>query len=86
MVNVSIFYSIQKNENNLPTIAFFADEICAKLDQEFFQYWDVPCWGSFRLDVSGVAYIDAVKTTEQYIEELMKLPSPPEKLIQRIQR
>lgn len=86
MVQINIFYSIRKDENNLPTLKLFADEECAKADQEFFNFWDIPCWGAFPLEVSGVAYIDAVVTREEYIKELESSKNLPKNLLHMLRR
>ena len=86
MVKVNVYYSIRKDESNLPSIKFFADEQCAKEDQEYFKYWSEPCYGMFVMDVKGTAYIESVCTPEEFIEELKKLPKIPTTLIKRLKR
>ena len=86
MVKVDVYYSIRKNDKNLPVIKFFADELCAKEDQDYFQYWEEPCYGKFMMDVKGSAYVESVCTVEQFIEELKILPKIPNSLIKRLKR
>lgn len=86
MVKIDVYYSIRKDENNLPTVKFFVDEMCAKEDQKYFKYWEQPCYGKFMMDVKGSTYIDAVCTIEEFIEELKNLPKIPTILIKRLKR
>jgi len=86
MVQVNIYYSLRKNENDLPSLRLFADELCARLDQEYFKYWDKPCYGSFVLDVKGTAYIDAVFTKEEYINELIDKNLLKKELLAELER
>lgn len=87
MVQVKIFYSLRKT-NGLPTLKLFADELCAKSDQELFKFWKEPCYGNFNLDVKGYAYVDAVVTREDYIKELEHLDKSTKisKIIENLRR
>lgn len=49
----------------------FSDGDCARYDQLLY---GSEGYGSFSLTVEGIAYIDAVTTREEYIDELLKLP------------
>lgn len=86
MVQVHIFYSLRKTKENLPELKLFADEDCARLDQEIFKFWDSPCYGSFLLEVSGVAYVDAVTTREDYMKELEDSDVLHQKITSKLQR
>ena len=86
MVQLNIYYSVRKADDNLPTLKFFVDEECAKLDQEHFKFWEKSCHGFFGLDIKGTAYIDQVVTKEEYIEELENMTNPPTDLIKQLKR
>lgn len=86
MIKVNIYYSIRKDRDGFPTIQLFAEEECAKIDQEIFKFWEKPCFGSIEWEVSGVAHMEAVTTREEYIKELKTFSDVPKNVIQDLQR